>query len=117
MGKTHEIIFVNEFLQDDTDLDLDVFRAVKGCSEVEVGKIHGHELCIWFQAHAIEEQFSCFKQACLHSTIARVCGFVSANGDLHAIGVLLGWSVLTNHFGVGNVLDMIGQDVFELDGP
>ena len=46
--KTHEIIFVNEFLRDDTDLDLAVFRAVKGCSEVEVGKIHGHELCIWF---------------------------------------------------------------------
>ena len=35
----HEIIFVNEFLQDDTDLDVDVFRAVKGCSEVEVGEI------------------------------------------------------------------------------
>ena len=117
MGKLHEIIFVNEFLWDDTDLDSDVFRAVEGSSKKEVGEIHGHELCVWFCAHAIEEQFSCFKQACLRSTTVRVCNCVSVDGDPRAIGVLLGWPVLANIFGVGNVLDTIRQDVFEVNMP
>ena len=50
------------------------------------------------------------------STIAWVCDSVSADGNAHAIGVFLGWSVLANNFGVGDVFDTIKRDVFEVNG-
>ena len=58
MDKTHDVIFVNEFLWYDVDLNLDVLWAVKGCTEVEVGEVHGHESCIWFQAQLLKRSLA-----------------------------------------------------------
>ena len=52
----------------------------------------------------------------LASVQTRVCNSITANGNQRAIGVFIGWPVLPNHFGVGNVSDKIEWDVLEVNG-
>ncbi len=54
MDKEGEVVFVDEFLRDVRDFDVDVFRAVKRRAEVEVGDVEAGEPCIWGGDGAVE---------------------------------------------------------------
>ena len=40
---------------------------------------------------------------------------IAANGDARAVGIVLLWAYLANHFGVSDFLSAVGGDIFEAD--
>ena len=54
--KSHEIVFVDEFLWNDTNFDLDFFT-IKWCSKVGVSEVYRKKCCIRLRADTVEEEF------------------------------------------------------------
>ena len=47
VGNACEVVLIHEFLRVVGELDLDVFRAVKGRAEVEVFDVKAGKVCVW----------------------------------------------------------------------
>ena len=45
VGKLHEVVFVNDFLGDDGELDADILWSIEWRVEVEIFQFHGAEAC------------------------------------------------------------------------
>ena len=46
MGVCGKIVFEDEFVGNDGELDTDVFRSVEWCAQVEVGDIEAGKACL-----------------------------------------------------------------------
>jgi hypothetical protein len=111
MGKLVELVLVNEFLGDVSELDADVLWPVKQGVEIEVLEVHGGKPSIALGENTVDEHFDKFNQARGGTYISRIRDVVAANGDARRVGVVsLLWSDLANDLGVGGFPAAVNWD-------
>ena len=97
-------------------MDANVFRAIHGSTQVEVGQVIAGETCIWGGQSAIEEELDGFQRACFSTHVPRVTDAVAPNGDPGV--VLFGFLRLyfTHDLGVRDVPMAVGEYSMEVVG-
>ena len=81
--------------------------------EAENGK-HG-ELGAGAQEDAVENKLGKFEGCCRGADVTIGGDVISADGDARAVGIILLWADLANHFGVSDLFSVFGGDIFEAD--
>ena len=56
-----QVVFVDEFLWNDRDLDADIFRPIEWHPQVEVFDVKAGEFCIWCSKYTVGDEFDEFK--------------------------------------------------------
>ena len=108
-----EVIFGDEFLRDDGDLDADVFRSVERCAKIEVGDIIACKACIFCGEDAVELQFDEFERPSFVAHVSRIADPVAPNSDGGAVGVsLCGRTSQTTRVYVISLRQLVGMSVY-----
>jgi hypothetical protein len=116
VNKLGEIVFVNDFLRHDAELDVGILRSVEQSVEVEVGEVEVHLPGSRSGKGAVDDELEGLDGSCSCATIADVGNGVSTYCDAGAVRIGLGRSNVTYHSRVGNVRYPVTRDITELDG-
>ena len=69
---------------------------------MEVANIKRSEFGSGAREDAVEDELGKFKGCCRGADVARKGDVISSNGDACAVGIVLLWAELANHFGVSD---------------
>ena len=81
--------------------------------QVEVANVKPGELGAGAREDAVENELGKFNVCCRGANFARKGDAISADGDARAVGIALLWADLVNHFGVSDLLSVVGGDIFK----
>ena len=70
--------------------------------QVEVSNVKRGELGAGAREDAVENELGKFKGCCRGADVAGKDDEISSNGDARAVGIVLLWADLANHFGVND---------------
>jgi hypothetical protein len=85
---TLKIVFFNEFRQNISNFNADVFRVWHWSIEVEVLEVDGAEPCAWARKHAVEEKLDKFEGRYVGSHVAQKADAIAANCYVGAIRII-----------------------------
>ena len=83
--------------------------------QVEVANVKCGELGAEACKDAVENELGKFKGCCRGADVTGKGDVISSNGDARAVGIALLWADLANHFGISDLLSVVGGDIFEAD--
>ncbi len=110
-----EIVFLDEFVQDIRELDVNIFWIRHRSVQIEVFKINGAEPSSFPGEDTVECELDKFKRGCVGDHIARITNPVAINGDTGAVRIILFRSNLTNNHCVADFLALVGRDVLVIN--
>jgi hypothetical protein len=106
-----KVVLLNEFHQNVSNFNVDIFRVRHWSIKVEVLEVDGAETCAWARKHAVEKKLDKFKGCGIGSHITQEADAIAANHDLGAIRIILFQMHFTYHHGVAYFLPFMERDV------
>ena len=111
MDVVKEIVFVDEFLEDVGQHDVDVLWSVELGLEVEVIDVKGDKRCALPEEDSVEHELDEAEGRGLSAGIAGIYDVLAGDGDASAVGVELLRSDVANDLQESNTLATVGEDV------
>jgi hypothetical protein len=111
MIATLQIVFFNEFCQNDSNFSGDVFGVWHWSVKVEVLEVDGAEPCTWAIKHAVEKNLDKFEGRGVGYHIAWKADAIAANHYAGAIRIIFFRTHFTYHHGVADFLSFMARDV------
>ena len=110
-----QVIFVNEFLGDVFEFDLDVFWALHRSTQVEVGDVKAAKFGVRTRQHTINYKLNEFQRCGRGGDFAGEDDTIPSHGNSGTIGIFLVGFNFADDAGEANFLAPILGDVFKLD--
>jgi hypothetical protein len=86
---TLKFVLLNEFRQNVSNFNVDIFRVRHQSIEVEIFEVNGAEMCTWSRKHAVEKKLHKIKELDVGSHVTWEADAIAANGDVGAIRIIL----------------------------
>jgi hypothetical protein len=110
-----EVVLLNEFRQNVSNFNVDIFRVRYWSIEVEVLEVDGAKACAWARKHAVEKKLDKFEGRSVGSHITQEADVIVPDGNVGAIRIVLFRTHFTYHHGVADFLPFMEQDVVVVD--
>jgi hypothetical protein len=104
MIATLKIVFFNEFRQNVSNLNADVFGVWHWSITVEVLEVNGAEPCAWARKHTVEKKLDKFKEGGVGSHPTREADAIATDCCAGAIRIIFFWTHFAYHHGVADFL-------------
>jgi hypothetical protein len=112
---TLKVVLLNEFHQNVSNFDADIFRVRHQSIKVEILEVDGAEMCAWARKHAVGKKLDKFEGRGVGSHVTREADAIAADGDGGAIRIILFWLHFTYHHGVADFLPFMDWDAVVVD--
>jgi hypothetical protein len=112
---TLKVVLLNEFCQNVSNFNADVFRVRHRSIELEVPKVDGAETCAWARKHTVEKKLDKFEGRGVDSHVARKADAIAADHYAGAIRIIFFWTHFAYHHGVADFLPFMVQDIVVVD--
>jgi hypothetical protein len=108
-------VFFNEFHQNVSNFNADVFRIWHWSIKVEVLEVDGAEPCTWARKHAVERKLDKFEGRSVGSHVTQEADVIAADRYAGAIRIIFFWTHFAYHHGVADFLLFMARDVVVVD--
>jgi hypothetical protein len=112
---TLKVVLLNEFCQNISNFNLDVFGVWHWSIKVEVLEVDGSEPCAWARKYAVEKKIDKFERGSVGSHVAREADAIAPNCYVGAIRIIFFWMQFAYHHGVADFLLFMARDVVVVD--
>jgi hypothetical protein len=111
MIATLKVVLLNEFHQDVSNFNADVFGVWHWSIKVEVLEVDGAETCAWARKHAVEKKLDKFEGRGVGSHVAWEADAIAADRYAGAIRIIFFRTHFAYHHGVANFLPFMARYV------
>jgi hypothetical protein len=110
---TFKVVLLNEFRQDVSNFNADVFGVWHWSIEVEVEvlEVDGGETCTWSRKHAVEKKHNKLEGRGVGSHVAREADAIAADCYAGVIRNIFFRTHFTYHHGLADFLPFMSQDI------
>jgi hypothetical protein len=112
---TLKVVFLDEFHQNVSNFNADIFGVWHWSIEVEVLEVDGAESCAWVRKHIVEKKLDKFKGCSVGSHIARDADAIATDCYVGAIRVIFFRTHFLYHHVVVDFLLFMARDVVIVD--
>jgi hypothetical protein len=108
---TSKIVLLNEFHQNVSNFNVDMFGVWHWSIDVEVLEFDGAETCAWARKHAVETKLEKFEGYSVGSHVAGEADAIAINHYVGAIRIIFLQTHFAYHHGVADFLPFMAPDV------